>query len=181
MMIGHINMIKIKSLIKEQNDYIIYYDMDSVLSDFDAAFRKISDVPVKDGWEYKKKFSKQKFWNLIAQKGLEFWSTMPWMADGKKLWSYLTRSPYEVIILSAPSTNDKAISERGKKIWCKNNLGSNVKIILDGDKYKYAGHNKVLIDDLEKNIIPWRQHGGIGILHKNAIETLQQLQKLGIF
>lgn len=48
------------------------------------------------------------------------------------------------------------------------------------DKFKYAGHNKILIDDLYKtNIIPWREHGGIGILHTSANDTIQKLKKIG--
>lgn len=173
-------MIKIKSLIKENIQYKIYCDLDSVLVDFDSGFREISDVEVSDGWEYKKRFSKQKFWKLVGDRGLDFWTNLPWMSDGKKLWRYLRDCPYDVIVLSAPSTHDNGISKKGKIIWCRNHLGPNVNIILEDDKFKYAGHNKILIDDLEKNIIPWKERGGIGILHTSTNDTIHQLRELGI-
>lgn len=173
-------MIKIKSLIKEDIQYKIYCDMDSVLTDFDAAFREISDVDVPDGWEYKKRFGKQKFWDLVGDRGLEFWSNMPWMSDGKKLWRYLRDCPSDVTILSAPSTRDRSISVKGKLLWCRNHLSPDLNVILEDDKYKYSGYGRILIDDLEKNIIPWEQRGGIGILHTSANDTIHKLKKLGI-
>lgn len=171
-------MIKIKKLIKENYIYEIYCDMDSVLSDFDTAFLQIADVKTKDGWEYKKKFGKQKFWDIIQTTGLKFWTEMPWMKDGKKLWNYLQKLDADVRVLSAPSTHDNGESKTGKIIWCKNNLGPNVQVILEDNKFKYAGQGKILIDDLEKNIIPWKEHGGIGILHKSTSDTIQRLHKI---
>jgi hypothetical protein len=44
-------------------------------------------------------------------------------------------------------------------------------------KQKYAALNGILIDDYEKNIAQWREAGGIGILHKNARETIKQLRR----
>lgn len=173
-------MIKIKNLLKEDIEYKIYCDLDSVLTDFDAGFREISDVPVSTGWDYKKKFGKQRFWDLVGDKGLDFWANLPWMSDGKKLWRYLRDCPYEVSILSAPSIRDRAISEKGKILWCRNHLNREIPIILEDEKYKYSGYKRILIDDLEKNIIPWRERGGIGILHTSANDTIHKLKQLGI-
>ena len=38
----------------------------------------------------------------------------------------------------------------------------------------------ILIDDRLKSIGPWRQKGGIGILHTDANETIRQLKRLGL-
>ena len=42
----------------------------------------------------------------------------------------------------------------------------------------YAKPGSVLIDDRPKNINAWIDAGGIGILHKNAADTIAQLQDL---
>ena len=47
-------------------------------------------------------------------------------------------------------------------------------------KQKYAGENKILIDDMERNIQQWRDKGGIGILHTSAVDTIKQLKELGL-
>ena len=52
----------------------------------------------------------------------------------------------------------------------------------DGPKTKsnYAKENAILIDDFASNIKRWEAAGGIGILHKNANDTIQQLKQLGL-
>ena len=46
------------------------------------------------------------------------------------------------------------------------------------DKAAYAHHRAILIDDRMKSIEPWIAAGGIGILHKNSQDTIQQLCKI---
>jgi hypothetical protein len=36
----------------------------------------------------------------------------------------------------------------------------------------------VLIDDFDKNCIPWREHGGIAIHHKDFDTTKKELRKV---
>lgn len=38
----------------------------------------------------------------------------------------------------------------------------------------------ILIDDMEKNITRWVEAGGVGILHVNAADTIEQLKALGL-
>lgn len=94
--------------------------------------------------------------------------------DGKLLWDYVKR--YNPKILSAPAKNipDSSI---GKIIWVHQNLGA-VEVLLrrSCSKKDYANKNSIFIDDMEKNISQWREEGGIGILHKNALDTIQQLK-----
>jgi hypothetical protein len=47
-------------------------------------------------------------------------------------------------------------------------------------KQKYAGENKILIDDRADNISDWKNAGGIGILHKTANQTINELKQLGL-
>jgi hypothetical protein len=48
------------------------------------------------------------------------------------------------------------------------------------EKQRFAGENRILIDDLEKTIDEWNAKGGIGIHHTSAISTIRQLKNLGL-
>ena len=48
------------------------------------------------------------------------------------------------------------------------------------EKCRHAGPNHILIDDKQKAIAPWRQAGGICILHTNTATTIHHLKKLGL-
>ena len=173
-------MIKLLNILKEiesEKKYTIYCDMDGVLSDFDKQLEIYTGI--KNGRSWEKKHGTPAFWDEIDVGGLKFWSEMPWMSDGKKLWSYL-KGRKNLSILSAPART-LPNSVNGKYIWCKKNLG-NVRVILRqaDEKQQFAAPNSILIDDYERNISQWKAKGGIPILHKNAADTISQLKKLGL-
>ena len=45
-------------------------------------------------------------------------------------------------------------------------------------KGMFAMEGSVLIDDRQKNLDSWIEHGGIGILHVSAEDTINQLKAL---
>ena len=172
-------MIKLKELLKEfskEYKYDLYCDMDGVLTDFDKQLEIYTGIP--DGRKYEKKEGTEAFWGQVGKGGLKYWSEMPWMKDGKKLWDYINGK--NVKILSAPA---RTIPESpvGKHMWVKKNLG-NVELILRRarDKQEFSRANAILIDDFDKNINEWKSKGGIGILHKSASATIKKLKELGI-
>ena len=161
--------------IVEEPKYKIFSDMDGVLTDFDASFKKASDgVAPRD---YEKKFGKDKFWELIDGGGVGYWVGMPYMPDGETYWNYI--KDYDVELLSSPSRSNT--SRLGKRLWVRNNMPG-VKLTLAQAylKKNYAAPNHILIDDRESNIDQWRAAGGIGILHTSASDTIRQLKKLGL-
>ena len=161
--------------IVEEPKYKIFSDMDGVLTDFDASFKKVSDgVAPRD---YEKKFGKDKFWELIDGGGVGYWVGMPYMPDGERYWDYI--KDYDVELLSSPSRSNT--SRLGKRLWVRNNMPG-VKLTLAQAylKKNYAASNHILIDDRKSNIDEWRAAGGIGILHTSAADTIQQLKKLGL-
>ena len=161
-------MIKLKDLIFRK----IYLDMDGVLTDFNQQFQKFG---VGEPEKYEKKFGKEKFWSLIDAEGIEFWSKMPWMKDGKTLWNYLKNK--NVAILSAPSENPD--SKNGKKIWIKRELGNIPVYLRQAEQKKELAHQTcLLIDDNKDNISQWVSAGGFGILHKSANDTIKKLKKI---
>lgn len=157
---------------KEINSYIIYQDMDGCLTNFGKAIKELGlTFDVIDN-------EPNKAWPIIARAGENFWSHMSWMKDGKVLWDYIKK--YDPTILSAPSSANS--SKTGKRIWVKNELGQNVKVILckASEKQQYANDHSILIDDMQKNIDQWKSKGGIGILHTNAKDTIKKLKDLGL-
>jgi hypothetical protein len=152
--------------------YEVWCDMDGVLVNFKNAIEKLG-LTIK-----KLDDEPNKAWPIIAKAGENFWSQAPWTNDGKELWDYVKK--YNPTILSAPSQANS--SKTGKRIWVKNELGQNVKVILckAAEKQQYANYKSILIDDMEKNIDQWVANGGVGILHKSAKETIKKLQDLGL-
>ena len=161
---------------EEGMKYKIYSDMDGVLTDFDKSFEKYSGgIPPR---EFERKFGKDKFWEVIDEKGkVGFWVGMPWMEDGKQYWDYI--KDYDTELLSSPSRS--STSRLGKRLWVKNNMpGVKLTLAQAAKKQNYAAPNHILIDDRKSNIDQWRSQGGIGILHTSAADTISQLKKLGL-
>lgn len=172
-------MVSLKQLLSETNDQIkIYVDLDGVLANFPYQFQKLTGRPV-EGFE--KRFGTKKFWSEIEKGGVEFWSDMPWMQDGKLLWAKLISLPYLPEILSAPAKKKNGIvhdySVTGKKIWVRKNLAQHIKVNLvpAQEKSTFATPTSILIDDWESNIKDWNSKSGRGILHSSAIDSIDKL------
>lgn len=155
--------------------YKIFCDMDGVLCDFDRRFEQFGGMSPK---EYESKYGIKEFWELIDKKiGVQFWSKMPWMSDGKQLWDYIKK--YNPSLLSAPSR--EASSRYGKHLWVKENIPGTKLILANREKKKnYSGKNQILIDDRPDNINEWKAAGGIGILHTSTSNTINELKQLGL-
>lgn len=170
-------MINLVQLLKEvqQQDYRIYCDLDGVLSDFEGRFQQlIGDTPDN----YKDRYGKKAFWKAVDDQGEEFWSGMKPMPDAKKLWNYISK--YKPELLSAPSS--KQYSHTGKQLWVDQHLpGVTLNLKPATEKHQFCtGPQDILIDDRADTIQRWNNAGGIGVLHKNANDTINQLAKLGL-
>ena len=151
------------------NKKFVYCDMDGVLCDWWKAFTAIGG---RNGQGHVKLSSEE--WKTIERAGEDFWTFMPWMKDGKKLWSYLNIHFNDVFILSSPTRDP--LSRTGKKKWVRRELGSNVIVYLESNKGIYANKNSILIDDKKQNITDWEKNDGIGILHKSTESTIKKLE-----
>ena len=165
-------MIRLKELIN--NKYEVFCDIDGVLADFDAGYEKLTGVHPNHANEG------AAFWDPIDKAGAQFWANLEWMSDGKELWDYIKQ--YNPKLLSAPSRQPS--SREGKHQWVAKypEAFGNTQLILARavDKQKYAGENKLLIDDRKKNVDEWRSKGGIAIEHRNTKDTIEKLKKLGL-
>jgi len=164
--------IKEEEQVAQVSQYKIYCDMDGVLCDFDKRFDQFGGmVP----GEYESRKGTKMFWELISKVGVDFWSKMPWMPEGKKLWEYISK--YKPTLLSAPSSDYS--SRYGKKLWVQENMpGTKLILAKRENKQDYAGKNKILIDDRADTIGEWNAVGGIGILFTSTGQTINELKQL---
>lgn len=152
--------------------YLIYVDMDSTLVDFDTKFIRLTGIQPDDFIEIN---GRPEFWRIV-QSVENYWKNLDWMPDGKKLWNYIKK--YHPILLTKPAPDQCVPTCKQDKIeWVEKNIGKDVSIIFSTFKEFYAKHGTILIDDKIKNIDKWNEAGGIGILHRNAKETIQKLKE----
>ncbi len=146
--------------------------MDGVLVDFNEGYFKLTGHKLDGTYR-----TDERFWDPINEAGYDFWINLKWMSDGRKLWSHIEKFNPE--LLSAPSRQPD--SRIAKHDWVKRELPG-VHFILRSAKNKkeFASPTSILIDDREDNINDWIGAGGIGILHKNAKDTIGQLHDLGL-
>lgn len=161
----------------------IYCDMDGVLCDFDSRFEYYFDLNPE---EFRSKYGKKVMEDKVSEAGAQFWAGMQWMPGGQELWAVISkRNP---IILSSPGQFYQA--EEGKQMWIEKNLSPQPKSVI----FKKAGHKheaiagkspaeikrSILIDDYYRNILPWKEIGGIGLYYRSASQILGILAKFNI-
>jgi len=174
-------------------NYQIFCDMDGVLTDFENRFINIPANTEKLSFdEYDEKYGKYSAWEIIEEEGIRWWSHMPWIKDGKKLWEFINKNN-DVIICSSPSRS--ILSSNGKVIWIERELGikqneatrspkrwdNDSRIVLSSQKYLFCNRfkNSILIDDTPKQINNWVNAGGIGILHTGDVElTINKIKDI---
>jgi len=122
----------------------------------------------------------KEFWNFIDNHiGLEFWSEMEWMPNGKELWNFI--QPYNPTILTSPSRQNT--SRLGKRVWVRNNLvpAPPVEFRFGEAKSDFANENAILIDDRPTNLAAFASKGGISLEVKDGEiqSVINALRKLG--
>ena len=157
---------------KKVMDYKIYCDMDGVIADFELGYKELTGIDLQV-----EKPEGKEFWDPISKAGVGFWAGLKWMPGGQQLWDYI--KPFNPQLLSAPSREQS--SRIGKHVWVKHKIpGTKLILRYAKQKQELATPESILIDDRQVNIDQWEAAGGIGILHTNTANTIQQLQKLGL-
>lgn len=162
----------------------VYLDMDGVQCDFFKAWSKIEGVN-----DYKDIPKPEDSIKRLASQGSEFvyrfFRDLEPLRGGLSVVKWLQEHDIPYTILSAPLRYEHQASIMGKRDWLdKHHLGASESAIFASRKEKYAtdseGRPNVLIDDFGKNILPWRNKGGIGIKHDpdNGQPTIDALEKI---
>lgn len=166
---------KSSSIKEEQGQYEIFCDMDGVLCDFVEQWKEYNEGEDPD--TMRRRIGKPAFDDILNAMDRKFWNSMEWMPGMQRVWNTINK--YGAKILSAPADNPD--SPAGKLDWVKQHIpGTKVIFRKSTQKQEFSGPNKILIDDLKRNIDQWRARGGIGIHHISVEQTLKELSDLGI-
>jgi len=151
----------------------IYLDMDGVICDFVARYKKLfneSPDQIRD----KKQF------NLFNQfiHGQNF-ETLEMMPHASELLEFLRNAPVPTEILSSTARQDshENISKQ-KEIWLNSHGITFKRNFVPGKQLKkeYAREDTLIIDDTESVITDWRIAGGHAIWHRDVPNTLAMLK-----
>lgn len=153
----------------------IYLDMDGVIADFTKRYKELYRMEPREA-EKKKQFNKF-FDEFIATSQFASLDLMPGTMDAI---TFLRKLNVPTHILSSTASEERydAISNQ-KLIWLqRHGITFNANFVPGKrHKYKFAGPDKIIIDDTESVIDQWREAGGIGILHKDWPSTMVMLRQ----
>ena len=156
---------------------VVYVDMDGVLADLFKYAAELNDV------DHYNQMDKE-MWEAFLQgsDAYHLFTSLPMFSTANALLKMVKEMFGGYRILSSPLSFDKAGSIAGKREW----LQAHITVPADGwifdhEKFKYAvqgdGTPNILIDDWSKNIIPWNEHGGIGLKYQADEDSLDQLRE----
>ena len=160
-------------------DYHIYVDLDGVMANLQGYVESLGiDVKLQPGggdWA-----NSEEIWKQLRQMGEPDFSKLELLPDAVKLWKYVRK--YKPNILTATGKPVEK-NDAQKRKWVEEHLSGYNQVhtvVASANKAKWAWPDAILIDDRMKSIGPWRQKGGIGILHTSADDTIKQLKELGL-
>ena len=155
----------------------IYLDMDGVLCDFERKFEELYG-------EEALKNRDRKLWtedwpDFIQTNQFEELAKFPGADD---LLLFIRKHPeieVEILTSSGGQQYHDQVKEQ-KIVWLKKNSIAYKPNVVPGRKHKkeFAQPDTVLIDDTEDVIENFNRAGGIGILHRDAKETIKRLESL---
>lgn len=146
---------------------IAYIDLDGVLVDAVngmCRFHGIENPYLKKEnagqWHIHKRAGMrwQDFWPPLNN--FEFWASLPKTEECDEIIATVEQYGFEIAI--ATSHGNMPMAAAGKVAWCQQHL--KYKCIPIQEKWRLANPNTLLIDDSDKNIVEFVQHGGHGLL-----------------
>lgn len=150
----------------------LYLDLDGVMADFDAHF------PAVFGLDHRS-LADDDLWVQINSHP-SYFRDMPPCKGAKAFFDSI--SWLDPIILTACPKTNYANAARQKRSWVREHLSAHCIVlpVMGGSNKPLFMHapGDILIDDFERNIIAWRDEGGIGIQHSDFVTTREALDSL---
>lgn len=147
----------------------LYLDLDGVFANSAKRIEELLKKPYAE-------VTAIEFWNAV-EKDAEFFLKLERIEDSFELYENIKHIPHT--FLTGLPTVPRMVMH--KKAWVDVQFPGCKMIATRGKlKHLYAGPEGVLIDDTKRNIDNWNGAGGIGILHKSANNTLEELKQLQI-
>lgn len=155
----------------------LFLDMDGVFANME---KRVKDLTGKLPHEQ----SAARMWKSVYF-DKEFFLSLELMEDAHHLWKYAVQ--YEPKFLTgAPAW---AYAREQKRLWVKkeHTLADGTKFVFDPvevlvvprkDKRLHAHPKAILVDDREDNVAMWTDAGGIGVVHRDVWDTIEQLEKI---
>jgi hypothetical protein len=148
----------------------VYLDMDGVIAEFDRHYKELYRMSPREA-DDKKEFYKL-FDHFIET---EQFAKLPMTQDAQLLLNFLDSTGIPVEILSSTSSEKRhePIAKQKTKWLQEHGIIYPINLV-PGKRLKrqYAKPDHLLIDDTAQNIDQWREDGGIGILHTDALTTI---------
>jgi len=156
---------------------MIYLDMDGVLSDFNAQYKKMFGVTSDEV----KGEARHKNWKqFIEQKAFE---KLPFLPSAYALLDFISKNNLPAEILSSsggPEFHSEV--EAQKMSWLiRHGIKYKPNIVPGGmKKAAFANSSSILIDDTDRVVNNFKKAGGLAILHdhNNVNSTITQLKSL---
>jgi 5'(3')-deoxyribonucleotidase len=152
--------------------------MDGVVADFDEYAARTLSVPPSQGiypdeiW-YKLATNARLYRDLITT---PYATQLVYQCE-----QFCKQTHYDLKFLTAvPKGNDVPWAFNDKVYWARNYFAT-IPVMFgpfSKDKHQHCQPGDILIDDRRSNIEEWRVSGGIGILHKDYEDTVNQLTAL---
>ncbi len=159
----------------------VYFDLDSVLADFNRGVVELCGLPTFNQEEATKQ-SDDAMWAAIRDTA-HFYDRLELMPGAREMFdlAYNALGADCQILSAIPKTKRGILTAGEDKVnWVHRMLHPDIKvnIVYKEEKKKFCtGADCVLVDDLEANIEAWRSCGGTGILHIDAKSSMEQLRK----
>jgi len=165
----------------KKKEFLVYLDLDGVISQWLMAAGKSCDIDIndediraelKDGTYLDETglISEEDMWKKIESEGTDWWANLDLNPWAKKLVEEMEKLG-TVYILTSPGSCVSAPS--GKMEWIEKHFPDLLtKLIIVKDKWLCAGKNRILIDDSEKKIEDFREHGGHAFHWPNDLALL---------
>lgn len=154
----------------------IYLDMDGVVADFHGRYVHLFGKTPSEARD-KKEFHPH--WREFVT--TEQFKHLDWWHDGQKFLDFIKTLDVEIEMLtSSGGTKYHDLVVEQKLHWLKEKgIPYKANVVAGRRKKKeYATPTSILVDDTEDVIVDFNNAGGIGILHKDADETIEKIKRL---